>query len=50
MQSLRRANEDQSSRLHRIVEQQGRMNRVAVVGLGVAVLATIATVALLMLK
>ena len=50
MHSLRRSSEDQSNRLARVIEEHAGWNKAVLVGLGIAVLGTLATIVVLLLK
>lgn len=50
MHTLRRANEDQSNRLARVIAEHAGWNKAVLVGLGIAVLGTLATIVVLLLK
>lgn len=50
MQSLLQSNEDQSTRLQRVIEQHSGWTKAVLVGVGIAVLGTASTIAVLLLK
>lgn len=50
LQSLRRSNEDQSNRLHKVVQQQSGLNRLVLLGLGLLGLGVLGLLALQFLR